>query len=467
MDFLRLLFDQNRPIFQFLYGLVFFILGLAILVHSRSYSRLELARSLSWLAAFGLFHAAYEWAELFSPVQEAYLSLRGIALLHSLHLTLLCVSFVALLEFGAALLRPLHRARWLRWVTIGLFSAYLVFIAGPLPRLLPQAHEWHAAAEALARYGIAFPGGLLAAYGLRENTFRLIAPLRVPHIIRTLRVAGVALALYALAGGLIPPAAPFFPASVLNAASFERVLGLPPLVLASLVGLVLAVAMIRALEVFDLELRRSIEAMEQQQILAVERNRIARDLHDGAIQTVYTAGLLVESARALTPAESPAAGRLDKAMTVLNDAIAGLRRNLAELRPIPAAEPLPAALRRLAADPRFRSLVEIDLALDLPEDRALSPARTDHVLAVAAEALSNVVRHARARRVRLAAARADGALTLVIQDDGIGAPAAPRDGYGLRNMRDRARLLGGALALESSPGQGTTVRLAIPWEESA
>ncbi|MCC6188808.1 MAG: sensor histidine kinase [Anaerolineales bacterium] len=466
MDSLRALFDLNRQIFQFLYGLVFFVLGLAIAVQTRSYSRLELARSLGWLAAFGLLHGSYEWAELFAPVQEAYLSERGIFSLHLIHLALLCLSFVALFEFGVALLRPLGRGQWLHNLSVVILGAYLLVIAWPLPLWLPDPHTWHRGAEALARYGIAFPAGLLAAYGLREQTFLHIAPLNVPRIIRTLRVAGVALALYALAGGLIPPRVPFFPGSWLNSESFERALGVPPLVITSIIGLVLAVAVIRALEVFDLETRRQIEQMEQQQILAAERDRIARDLHDGAIQTVYTAGLLVESAYTLTPPDSPAASRLEKAMLVLNDAIAALRRNLGQLRPARSSESLAEALEHLAADPRFRSMVDVQLQVDLPPTAALAPARTDHVLAVVAEALSNVVRHARARHVLISAARRDGHLTLTVQDDGIGAGPAPSAGYGLRNMRDRARLLGGELQVAGSAGKGTRVQLSLPWDEA-
>jgi signal transduction histidine kinase len=467
MDSLRAFFELNREIVQFLYGLVFFVLGLAIAVQSRSYSRLELARSLGWLAAFGLTHSLYEWSELFAHVQEAYLSLAGILVLHIFHLATLCLSFFFLFEFGIALLRPLRRGQWLHTVSLALAGIYLIVIVGPLLRWLPSPHEWHASAEALARYFIAFPAGLLAAYGLREQTFRHIAPLHVPYIIRTLRVAGVALAAYGIAGGLIPPLVPFFPGNWLNSASFEQWLGVPPLLLTGVIGLILAVAVIRALEVFDLETRRHIEAMEQQQIVASERNRIARDLHDGAIQTVYTAGLLVESARSHVPADSPAAGRLEKAMGVLNDAIAALRRNLVEMRSAPETVALPTALNRLASDARFRSLVDIEVKLDLPAQTGLAPASTEHVLAIVSEALSNVVRHARARRVLIEAVRENGRLRLSVQDDGQGISSARTDGFGLRNMRDRARLLGGQLQVSATPGHGTRVSLDIPVDQEA
>jgi len=162
-------------------------------------------------------------------------------------------------------------------------------------------------------------------------------------------------------------------------------------------SLVLAYTFIRALEIFDVETARRIEAMEQQQILSAERDRIARDLHDGVIQKVYTAGLLIESAQQQASPESAVAARLKTAITVLNDALGDLRKSISELHAVTTSESLPIALRRLVEDPRFQSMVDVTLNLDLPEPDRLSPDRTEHVLAIVTEALSNVVRHARAR----------------------------------------------------------------------
>jgi signal transduction histidine kinase len=180
---------------------------------------------------------------------------------------------------------------------------------------------------------------------------------------------------------------------------------------------------------------------------------------------VYTAGLLVESAHRATAPDSPAASRLEKAMEVLNDAIAALRRNLVEMRPAAPPEALPAALGRLATDPRFRSLVEVDLQLNLPASLTLPAASTEHVLAIVSEALSNVVRHARARQVGIGAAQHDGRLVVVVQDDGQGLGSQQSDGFGLRNMRDRARLLGGELRVGPAPGRGTRLELSVPLDK--
>jgi len=108
------------------------LFGLVIAIQSRHSSRLDLARSLSWLAAFGITHSLNEWGDLFIPIQAQYLSEPAIQLLYVIQLVVLAVSFACLFEFGVALLRPLGRARWLHgappvllvaWV-FGIFSFF-------------------------------------------------------------------------------------------------------------------------------------------------------------------------------------------------------------------------------------------------------------------------------------------------------------------------------------------------------
>jgi signal transduction histidine kinase len=146
----------------------------------------------------------------------------------------------------------------------------------------------------------------------------------------------------------------------------------------------------------------------------------------------------------------------------LNDVIHELRRSLGELHGASSDEALTVELLHIAQDPRFRSLVDISLELDLPQEARLSPRDNDHLLAIVHEALSNVIRHAHARQVRLSARQEAGHLVVTIQDDGAGLPEAFEAGFGLRNMQERARLLGGQLQVTREDGRGTRVTLDIP-----
>ncbi|MBI5715379.1 MAG: hypothetical protein HZC38_18430, partial [Chloroflexi bacterium] len=119
----------------------------------------------------------------------------------------------------------------------------------------------------------------------------------------------------------------------------------------------------------------------------------------------------------------------------------------------------------VAADPRFCSLVNVSLDLKLSPADSFSPIRTAHVIAIVNESLSNVVRHAHAHQVLISTHRVDDWLQILIRDDGVGLAREPNAGYGLRNMRDRARLLGGAIHINGENGKGTLVTLMAPWKD--
>ena len=468
MIHLDIFFSHNKEILLFVYGLGFFILGFAIILQVQQSSRLELARSLRWLAAFGITHALNEWGDLFIPIQAQYLPSGLIRLLRVVQLILLAVSFAALFEFGISVLSPFNLGKSSHWISSGLLAAWVFIVFFIVLPLESDLEVWHHTANALARYFIGFPGGLLAAYGLRLHALKRIKPLNVPVIFSTLRIAGVSLGIYAVLGGLIPPPVHFFPGNILNTTTFEQAVGIPPILFRTLISLVIAVSVIRSLEIFSLETQRKIEELEQHQIINAEHERLARELHDGAIQKVYTAGLLVESASRLTESNGELGSRLERAVVVLNDAIADLRHNLAELHHpdlFSSGESLMQLLTDMAQNPHYNTLVNISLDLKLPEEKTLSPLRMRHLLAIINEGFANIVRHANARNVLLKAVELDQKLQITIKDDGVGFSPNAGTGYGLRNMRDRARLLNGELSFSEPSHKGTTVTLEIPWED--
>ncbi len=466
MDFWREIFTLNRTIIQFVYGQVFFVLGLVIIWQSRRHSRLELARSLGWLGAFGLIHGLHAWGDIFIPIQAQYLSYVWIETLRLIQVFLLAFSFVCLFQFGAETLYPFYpRLRWLQVVSAG---GLIVWITALL--WISQVIRWESEqlvvyANVWVRYALGFPGALLAAFGLHQQTRQRIQSWGFFHIVQTFQIASLTLALYAILGGVFVPPAPFFPANIINEDVITNLIGMPPQVFSSLAGLVLVVSVVRGLEIFEMEVDRRIEEMEQAQILQVERERVSRELHDGAIQTVYTAGLIAESMRKKVDEDSLLATHLEHVISALRHAIRDLRQFIVELETDVSGENLVEELRNLAEDPHLQSLIKVEMSVDCAEDDCLSPIRTTHVLAIVNEALSNVVRHSRSRSVWLTAERCNGQLEITVADDGIGFSDDHVAGFGLRNMRDRARLLGGMLHIKPRPLQGTQVALTIPWDD--
>ncbi len=465
---LRSLFTANYTIVLFIYGQVFFVLGLSIALQSWRQSRLALARHLNWLAAFGFAHGLNEWGDVFIPIQAQYMAMPFVELLSILQSILLAASFACLFQFGVETLRPLPgRWQWLRYLPAATLALWAMWQFGPAAASASDTTAWHQTGNIVARYGLGFPGGLLAAYGLRRQARELIAPLQIPHILRTLRVAGLALAGYSVMAGLVVPPGPFFPANWLNTSQVEQLTAIPVPVFRSLLGLILTLSIIHALEVFRVELDRRLSSMEEMQILVAERERIGRELHDGTLQTIYAAGLLLQATeRELTRTNTaPGLSRLQQSMQLLNQAVADIRGYIGTLRATPDSRSLVVGLQDLATAPYLRSLVDVSLALELPEKQSLSPAYVGHLLAIANEALSNVARHAQATQARLSATATGDRLRLEIQDNGRGLAPDYVVGYGLRNMHDRARLLGGTMSLVTQPGHGTTVTVDVPWGE--
>jgi signal transduction histidine kinase len=461
-------FEINRAIIYFVYGLAFFVMGLVVALQSRQSSQLELARSLNWLAGFGILHGLNEWGDLFIPIQSTYLPIAVVNFLYVIQLVLLALSFMCLFAFGVSLLKPFGINKWLAAAPTALFILWVFTTFFVLTTLYRDEITWHHVSNAFARYFIAFPGGLLAAYSLREHAKHRILPLNTPTIYAALRVSGIALGAYAILGGLVPAPIPFWPGVVLNADTVQRWIGIPPLAFRALIGLLLAVSTIRALEIFQLETDQRIELLERDSILNAERERIARDLHDGAIQKVYTAGLLVQSANKLIEPKSELSKRMERAAAALNDAIADLRSNLQTLHEGTSAQikPLVELLHEAVVDPHYTTMVDIRLDTNLASDSSLSPLRSGHIIRIVNEAMSNILRHARARHVHIRAEDRDSVLEITIKDDGVGFAASSPSGYGLQNMRDRARLLNGTLEIDSKVGKGTSITLEIPWIDS-
>jgi signal transduction histidine kinase len=198
-----------------------------------------------------------------------------------------------------------------------------------------------------------------------------------------------------------------------------------------------------------------------------ERERIARELHDGAIQALFAVGMGLQATASRTT-EQEVTTRLQTAVGELDRVIGDLRNYIFGLRPgVLAGAHVEEALRRLASEAAgVTTVVEVDEQAAV----ALGPYSND-LIQLAREALSNVARHAQARTCRMSLYwrppetpdAPNRTAVLVIDDDGRGFdPAITVGGHGLDNMRARANALGGMLEIKSSSGEGTTVTVMIP-----
>ncbi len=221
------------------------------------------------------------------------------------------------------------------------------------------------------------------------------------------------------------------------------------------------------------ELKRLQRALlAQQQSLAVleERERIGMDLHDGVIQSLYSMGLRLESCLSLvTAAPEEVTRRLERVTDDVTDTIKQIRNYVFDLRTHHLhGRRLMESLAELAQELKANTMMQVEVVADdaaADASERLSEAQAANLFLVVREALTNILKHARASTAVVRLSARDGTQRLSVKDDGVGFdPEAVRaaGGHGLRNMAERARLLGARLSVNSQPGAGTEIELEVP-----
>jgi two-component system sensor histidine kinase UhpB len=209
-----------------------------------------------------------------------------------------------------------------------------------------------------------------------------------------------------------------------------------------------------------LEAERRESARRALLVQEAERRRIARELHDEVGQTLTGVMLQIEGLAALIPDEL--SEPLEELRETARHGTEEVRRIARRLRPDALEElGLHSALAALAS--AFERQARIPLLRRLEQPVTVTPEQELVLYRVAQEGLTNVARHARATQAELELRETPDAIVLTVRDDGRGLPEdAELSSSGIRGMRERAMLVEATLTIDSAPGRGTVVELAIP-----
>ncbi len=536
-------FESNIILIFFVYGLAFFLMGSVIAAESRQSSALPLARSLWLLGTFGLLNGAVGWIDMFQAMPGSSSGPSTTVLSHVIQplncftchqrlgtsagfawgrpeiLNLVKLFFLvsaptALLVFGSRLLFDIRegKGRWLLWTPLALVIIWMAAVLLGRDLIDEGMEERMITAGILARYILYVPASVMAASALLAQR-RPFGALGLPRIAQDTTWASTLFGILGLLDGLVVPPAPFFPASLIDYASFFAVTGVPVQAFRAAVALFIAFFVVRTLRIFEIEHRRRLSLADEERFEAQkaaltaqqaakrqlemwnqeleqrvaqrsreveqrnrevaileERDRIAAEMHDTLGQVLAYLNL-----KALSTHQALAAGKADLAQKALRDiekatgeACADVRESILSLRTTVTPE---RGLAETLSDflARFSEQTGLSVKLSTGElDGVRFSLETEmQVLRIIQEALTNVRKHAKASRAWVTISENENEISFIVGDDGQGfdprgIQQGPGHRFGLQIMKERAERTGGRLSIGSSPGDGTRIVVSLP-----
>jgi signal transduction histidine kinase len=459
----------------FVYGLAFFSMGFAIALESRQSSGFRMANSLPYLAAFGILHSLVEWSDmvlLIEGMAPSFLDMEVVRLVRTL---LLGASAVALIRFGTGLLpanRWTSRLRWLPALLGLLWVATVVAISSDYP---PGTRPWLIHSDIWARFLLYLPGSLLAGFGLFSEAGFLDGA-DFPQIARDARLAAATFVVSAIVSGLVVPPGQHIPALPVNYDSFQAIFGIPVQMVRAVAALAVAYFILRVLRLFRFETARQMEQAKLRQVEAQcmatmeERERLAREMHDGLAQVIGFLSIKTRVVQQLVADDrgSQAQSELEQMHGQLQGAYVDVRESILSLRNSRSFEMgLLAALRLAAADFTEQNGIPVELILPREGEVSFPPEAELQLVRVVRESLANVRKHAEAKKVWIRLEPRDAEAILSVEDDGAGFDTSTLSGrerscFGLQSMKERSESIGAAFEAVSVPGEGTRIQVRYP-----
>ncbi len=480
-------FSQNLIAVFFFYGLAFFCMGLAIYLELGHSSEMYFAQALRPLSWFGIIHGSHEWLEMFLILKAGQGGQFDLGIINTLRLIFLATSFCMLITFGVWLVAVNLTTRQ-KLALLGLAAS--IYLVGLIWLLLsnPISPSSLAQADVYTRYSLAIPGAVLACWGLLLQRRRFVE-VGLYSFGRDVVIAAMAFAFYGGVGQLFASPTTLFPSDKINSEVFLNFMGFPIQVFRAIMAMLAAVFIIRSLRAFEAENRQRIEQLQASQLAEqrnlenlrgelfqrtvraqeAERQRIARELHDGIGQTLTALGLgirgLVDKMEKDAPQVTTQAKQLQEIAT---SGLDELRHMVNGLHP-PHLDDLGfvSAIRALGREVNEMTGLNIIIENEMHGIR-LSPEVRVVLFRIVQEALTNIVRHAHASQATIRIAYEEDHISLSILDDGQGFDSMivnqdrrhPK--LGLLGMAERASSIGGTCQVQSSVGGGTLVRVQAP-----
>jgi signal transduction histidine kinase len=480
--------SASISLIYFLYGLAFFSMGLAILLEIGHGSDQRLRRALLPLAAFGFIHGLHEWLEMYDRLDILPSGAAFTVAWDGARLAILAFSFLSLAAFGVYIMAKTIAQQRISLVVplllAGVWGLGLFVLRGKYP-----PDEIVSVSDVWTRYSLAIPAAILASIGLvvQQREFRQAG---LAQFSRDALWAAIAFFWYGVVGQSFPHASSLPPSNVINEGLFQDVFGFPVQFMRAITAVVAAVFVMRFLRSFEVEIQGKIASLQAArleeaqrrealrgdllrqivQAQEAERQRVARELHDETGQALTAIGLGLRGVSSnFNQDGDKVSNNLRQLEGLVDRSLIELQRLIGDLRPSHLDDlGLPAALRWYAGEVQSRAPLQVSVEV-IGEQRQLPSEMKTALFRIVQEALTNTIKHAKARNAEIRLVFDERAVTVSVMDDGRGfdsarLDSAKRKSWGVIGMRERASLLGGTFRIDSVPGKGTEIEVVIPYD---
>jgi signal transduction histidine kinase len=464
-------FVENIVFLRIIYANLFFLTGFAILLKLNRGSELKIAKWL-WLLAFYAFSfGLYLLVLIFLQLKEPTLTEQGLFALRSLSLGLIAFAFMMIFWLGIRLVLEIYHIKALYWG--GLFISVAWTLSAIIFLLFSKEGLYIALMDNLSRYVFALPGMFLSGYGLMLHV-KEVERYKVPALVKNIKGLAYTFFVGVFLVGMIANHPVLWPARILNGETFFNAVGLPIILFRSIHLAFMTYFVIKIVSVFEVEREHRLDEALKRQVLAEERDRIARELHDGIIQSIYGVGLKLQQFSILREKRIAEADKqMEMAKVELDQVIQDIRAYIEELQlDYFACVSLKEAMTQLVGEFRENAVMDVEFSVQGKQGGVLNVLQINHILQVMRELLSNAAKHSRASVVRIKAIFSEQELVIHVSDDGIGfdpdklkSTGHPGEKRGLENIFHRVMILQGKSMFHSAPRQGTHFEFTFPYSK--
>lgn len=461
-------FAENMLLLRVIYMMLFFLYAFAIVLKINHRSELKLAKSLWLLAVYGFLFGITELITIFIIVKE--FPADWVHALGNIELLIKAIAYQVIFWLGIRFIADVHP--WAKLLSrIGLLLSGMWLVLTLYAMRFGGQQLYLTVIDNLSRYFFSLPGLFFTGYGLLLHS-KEVEKFKIPSLVK--HIKGLAYTLFAgtFLIGMVATHPILWPAVILNRETFVAIVGVPIVFFRSIYLIAMTYFVVKIVNVFEVEREFRLEKALKRQVLAEERDRIARELHDGIIQGIYGVGLRLKQYNILrNDKPSEAELQMEQVKNDLNNIIGDLRDYIEELHLDDySSVSLKEALHSLITEFRDNSVMNVDFSIAGKQTVDLNIVQVNHILQLVRELLSNAAKHSRASKVTVKVTFAQHDITVRVGDDGVGfdpqqIKLKPQAGqsHGLDNIFHRVMMLQGTIVFHTAPGEGTHFEIVLPY----